>query len=51
MVTRVDTFSIILIIDRSRARESLPPLGSFLFTVEGGGRGEGGGLIERGGAY
>ena len=32
MLTRVDTFSIILVIDRSRAPGSLQPLGSFLFT-------------------
>ena len=31
-VTRVGTFSIILIIDRSRTPGSLQPLGSFLFT-------------------
>ena len=34
VLTRVDTFSIILIIDRSRAPGSLQPLGFFLFTVE-----------------
>ena len=32
MLTRVGTFSIILIIDRSRSPGSLQPLGSFLFT-------------------
>ena len=32
MLTRVGTFSIILIIDRSRTPGSLQPLGSFLFT-------------------
>ena len=32
MLTRVVTFSIILIIDRSRTPGSLQPLGSFLFT-------------------
>ena len=32
MLTRVGTFSIILIIDRSRTPVSLQPLGSFLFT-------------------
>ena len=32
MLTRVDTYNIILIIDRSRTPESLLPLGSFLFT-------------------
>ena len=32
MLTRVGTFSIILIIDRSRSPGRLQPLGSFLFT-------------------
>ena len=32
VLTRVGTFSIILIIDRSRSPGSLQPLGSFLFT-------------------
>ena len=32
MLTRVGTFSITLIIDRSRATGSLQPPGSFLFT-------------------
>ena len=32
MLTRVGTFSITLIIDRSRTPGSLQPLGSFLFT-------------------
>ena len=32
VLTRVNTFSIILIIDRSRTPGSLQPLGSFLFT-------------------
>ena len=32
MLTRVGTFSVILIIDRSRTRGRLQPLGSFLFT-------------------
>ena len=32
VLTRVGTFSIILIIDRSRTPGSLQPLGSFLFT-------------------
>ena len=32
MLTRVGTFSIILIIDRSRSPGSLQPLGSFLCT-------------------
>ena len=32
MLTRVGTFSIILIIHRSRTPGSLQPLGSFLFT-------------------
>ena len=32
MLTRVGTFSVILIIDRSRTPGSLQPLGSFLFT-------------------
>ena len=32
MLTRVVTFTIVLIIDRSRTPGSLQPLGSFLFT-------------------
>ena len=32
MLTRVDTYNIILIIDRGRTPGSLLPLGSFLFT-------------------
>ena len=32
VLTRVGTFSVILIIDRSRTPGSLLPLGSFLFT-------------------